>query len=47
MIDFLIPVSKSVLAHREVLPNGVLGKQIAVHSTEGELPDFAMLSLQL
>lgn len=41
MIDFLIPVSKSVLAHREILPNGVLGKQIAVHSTKGELPELS------
>ena len=28
MIEFLTPVSKTVLAHREVLPNGVLGKII-------------------
>jgi len=32
MIDFLIPVSKTVLAHREVLPKGVLGKHILAHS---------------
>ena len=40
MIEYLSPVSKSVLAHREVLPNGVLGKQILVHQTKGDLPDF-------
>ncbi|RMA66534.1 formimidoylglutamase [Ulvibacter antarcticus] len=40
MIDFLSPVSKSVIAHREILPVGVLGKQIAVHSAQGDLPDF-------
>jgi len=51
MIDFLIPVSKSVLAHREILPNGVLGKQILVHSSKGELPEldhvkFAILGVK-
>jgi arginase family enzyme len=40
MIDFLIPVSKSVIAHKEVLPAGVLGKQILIHSEKGELPDL-------
>ena len=33
MIDFLTPVSKTVLAHREILPSGVLGKHISVHSS--------------
>ncbi len=51
MIDFLIPVSKSVLAHREVLPDGVLGKQIAVHRNKGELPErtnvkFALIGVK-
>ncbi len=40
MIEFLSPVSKSVIAHREVLPPGVLGKQIQIHSKEGEIPDL-------
>ena len=40
MIEFLMPVPKSVLAHREILPPGVLGKQIAVHANKGELPDL-------
>jgi formiminoglutamase len=40
MIEFLSPVSKSVIAHREVLPSGVLGKQIQIHSKEGEIPDL-------
>ena len=51
MIEFFSPVSKSVLAHREVLPNGVLGKQISVHSIKGLLPalenvSFAILGIK-
>lgn len=38
MIEFLSPVSKKVLAHREILPTGTLGKQIAVHANNGKLP---------
>jgi len=47
MIDFLTPVSKFVLAHREVLPEGVLGKQIAVHSNKGELPGLTNVKFAL
>jgi len=47
MIDFLIPVSKSVLAHREILPEGVLGKQIAVHRKKGELLDLTNIKFAL
>jgi len=51
MIDFLSPVSKSVIAHREILPLGVLGKQIEIHSKQGELPElegvkFALLGIK-
>lgn len=51
MIEFLSPVSKAVIAHREVLPTGVLGKQIDVHHTKGDLPDiknatFAILGIR-
>ena len=51
MIEFLSPVSKSIIAHREVLPSGVLGKQIQIHSKEGEVPDlkdvkFAILGIK-
>jgi formiminoglutamase len=51
MIEFLTPVSKSVLAHREVLPNGVLGKNISVYGKTGELPElknvkFALLGVK-
>ncbi len=50
MIEFLSPVSKSVIAHKEILPQGVLGKQIQLHQKEGELPDlngvrFALLGV--
>ncbi len=40
MIEFLSPVSKKVLAHREILPPGTLGKEIEIHATKGELPDL-------
>ncbi len=40
MIEFLSPVSKSVIAHREVLPVGVIGKQVKFHKVEGELPEL-------
>ncbi len=51
MIEFLSPVSKSVLAHREVLPNGVLGKQIDAYGISDELPSldnvkFALLGVK-
>nr|WP_114492050.1 formimidoylglutamase [Candidatus Ulvibacter alkanivorans] len=51
MIEFLSPVAKSVLAHKEVLPAGVLGKQIEIHNTAGDLPDlkgvkFALLGVR-
>lgn len=51
MIDFLSPVSKSVLAHREILPIGVLGKQIKLHAKHGDFPDlkgvkFAILGIK-
>lgn len=40
MIEFLAPVSKIVVAHREVLPEGTLGKQILLHAKQHELPDL-------
>jgi formiminoglutamase len=40
MIEFLSPVSKKVIAHREVLPDGTLGKQIETHRKKGNLPDL-------
>ena len=51
MIEFLSPVSKKVLAHREILPVGTLGKQIEVHAKIGKLPNlkdvrFAILGIK-
>jgi hypothetical protein len=40
LIEFLAPVSKIVVAHREVLPAGTLGKQILLHAKQHELPDL-------
>lgn len=40
MIEFLSPVSKQVVAHREILPVGVFGKQILLHRDAGDLPDL-------
>ncbi|WP_432411770.1 formimidoylglutamase [Rasiella sp. SM2506] len=40
MIEFLSPVSKKVVAHKEVLPEGTLGKQIEVHRKNGDLPNL-------
>ncbi len=50
MIEFLSPVSKKVIAHKEVLPEGVLGKHIDIHAHAGQLPDlknvkFAVLGI--
>ena len=41
MIEFLSAVPKSVLAHREVLPEGTLGKHVRAYAVEGQLPDFS------
>lgn len=40
MITFLSPISRYVLAHREIQPVGTLGKKIEVHAQKGELPDL-------
>ncbi|MAN59488.1 MAG: arginase [Flavobacteriaceae bacterium] len=41
MNEFLSPVSKKVIAHREVLPDGVLGKQIKAHTKKSGIPNLA------
>ena len=51
MIEFLSPVSKKTLAHREILDHGTLGKQIEVHAKLGDLPKlkdvkFAILGIK-
>ncbi len=47
MIEFLSPISKQVLAHKEVLPTGVLGKQIMVHTKKGVLPSLTGVKFAL
>lgn len=47
MIEFLSPVSKAVVAHREILPPGVLGKQIEAHVRQGELPSLHQVKFAL
>lgn len=47
MIEFLTPVPKSVLAHREILPKGVLGKKINVHAEAGILPELSGVGLAI
>ncbi|MBW2936808.1 formimidoylglutamase [Aureisphaera sp. CAU 1614] len=51
MIEFLSPVSKSVVAHIEVLSIGTIGKEIALHKKKGEIPNlkgiaFAILGVK-
>jgi len=40
MIEFLTPVTKQIVAHREVLPDGVIGKSIDMYQDAEELPDL-------
>ncbi len=40
MIEFLSPVSNTVIAHREVLPMGTIGKQVLLHTVKDQLPDL-------
>lgn len=47
MIEFLSPVSKKIIAHREILPEGTLGKQIELHKKNGELPNLKGVSFAL
>lgn len=51
MQEFFSPIDKAVLAHREMLPDHVLGKQIAVHSKRNGFPNsfqykFAILGVK-
>jgi arginase family enzyme len=39
MIEFLSPISKAVLAHREIQPDHSLGKKMVVHSKQQGFPD--------
>jgi arginase family enzyme len=40
MNEFLTPVSQNAVAHREVLPEGVLGKHIQLHTKKEGIPDL-------
>ena len=40
MIEFLSPVEKAVLAHKEVLPEGTIGKMIQAHADSGVIPQM-------
>ena len=40
MVEFFVPVSKAVLAHREVLPEGTLGKKMTIYAVHGDFPDI-------
>lgn len=41
MIEFFSPVGKSVLAHKEILPEGTIGKMIRTHSEKGLMPEVS------
>src|SRR5690606_4169481 len=47
MQEFFTPVSKTVLAHREILPDQVLGKQIAIHSQRNGFPELSGCKIAL
>jgi len=40
MIEFLSPVSVEVIAHCELLPNGVIGKSTELHSDKSGIPNL-------
>lgn len=47
MQEFFTPVSKPVLAHREILPEQVLGKHIAIHSKRSGFPEISACKIVL
>ena len=47
MIEFLTPVSKAIIAHRELLPKGTIGKQLSVHTSHEEFPDLTNVKLAI
>ena len=47
METFFTPVSKQVLAHREILKDNVLGKRMSIYSTEGDFPDLSQCKMVL
>lgn len=47
MIEFLTPVSKQIVAHREILPEGVLGKSITMYQEGNAFPDLQGVTFAL
>lgn len=47
MLEFFSPVSKTVMAQREVLPDGVLGKNLQIHSEKTGFPELEKCTLAL
>lgn len=47
MIEFLTPVSKAIIAHRELLPKGTIGKQLSVHTSHEEFPDLTNVKVAI
>ena len=47
MIDFLTPVSKTVLAHRELMHKMSLGKKMLVHTEKSGLPELSNIQLAI
>ncbi len=47
MKQYLRPVSKAACAHREILPAGVLGKQIGLYQNEEEFPEVSKFKFAL
>ena len=47
MKEYLRPVSKAVCAHREVLSDGVLGKQISIFQQEDKFPEVSNFKFAL
>lgn len=47
MIEFLSPVSKTVLAHREIQSEHALGPKMQVYSKEGDFPDLSACDIAI
>jgi len=47
LIEFLTPVSKAIIAHRELLPKGTIGKQLPVHTSHEEFPDLTNVKVAI
>ncbi len=47
MIEFLTPVSKSVLAHREIQSEHALGAKMQVHASTSNFPDLEQIDIAI